>query len=226
MGDPGNRTPRLRYDSKGEIYANSYELAIRFIYDQAPFFRHDYPDLAARLAETCGAKVTEFNENVANLRSKYPTSLGCWLSVPAGSIPGSREGEMVDYVLLGHETGPEIFVAAGHLLDVIYTAAVSHPEVLKLGVNKALEVLLVSAVEPLIKALVEKASARLREPTLIFVEIRSAAKGILRMPAAQFTLDRFICVLQQFPSIADLSGALGLCFGNAELVAFTHDGYP
>src|SRR5947209_19551473 len=101
---------RLKYNSKGAIYGSGYDLALRFIYDQSPFQHDDYPDLEDKLLALCGTRVQEFNTSVSNLHTQYPTSIGCWVSVPAGAIQAVQSQDYFDFVLLGHETGPELFV--------------------------------------------------------------------------------------------------------------------
>ena len=202
------------YTSKAAIYKD-FHIAVKFVLEEGRLLREeDYAPVRQALAKRYGANIKLFCRSVANLSTRYPTSVGFFVDVPVTGNTGQRIGTR--YVLLQHEDGWEFFIRftlepnwlgpvigswlAGKLLDKIVG---NRP-------NRALKGLL--------QFMREHWTRLAGNVRIDHVEIRTQNKGALCVPFSQFRGPQLDCLVRNFARVNHLSKCAGKCFGGAAVV--------
>ena len=199
------------YISKKAIYQH-HQIALKFVLD-IPEDEHmplrDYDAVLAALKEDTGAKVQEFSGSVKNFDFKYPLSVGLFVEVPVQGNTGKTIGFRI--VMLEHESGPEIFIPITQAAAIAAGAWIGA----KVG-NKVFDVLLDEALSKLREFLTKRWRALCpRKYDIDHVEIRTEAKGVMRLPFSQFQVSQLTCLVNRFSSISHLSDCNEECFSGA-----------
>lgn len=193
------------YKSKREIH-NDFQVAVKFRlkYDVP---RSAYDEFFDALREHYGWKITEFNSEVHHLNTHYPISVGLFVDIPIEDESGRAIG--VRYVLLEHESGPEIFVSLSPLQLLV--AGYVGGKIID-GVVDAITSKAVTAFKKAIRLHWPTRSMRSESP-IWYVEIRTADKGRMRIKFEDFEPTQLTCLVRQYSDLAHISECNSTCFG-------------
>jgi hypothetical protein len=197
------------YASKDEIYRD-YPVAVR-LFLSSPISWSDY-DRHLPLALGDEIKLEKYSELVKNFRAKHPvsTSIGFCLEVPVKGDAGKVYDTKV--VLLGHETGAELFIAIAKA-----AAAWIGKKAADTGWDAVVEPALVRVLELLKTKFYPAIRGGIR---IDRVEIRTAKKGVLALPWSEFNSYQLRCLALRFHSIKKLSEVTRDCFKDARSVTY------
>lgn len=192
------------YTSKREIFGD-YEIAVKFR------LKHDVsPDAYDRFFDALRAndnwRITEFNREVHHLNTHYPISVGLFAEVPVKNNEGTEVG--VRFVLLEHESGPEFFLSLDPYLIAAGTfLATKAADKIKNAVAKKA----MTAIKRAMRDRWPAQSMRVESP-IRYVEIRTEAKGKMRIKYEDFTPTQITCLVRCFSNISHLSESNVTCF--------------
>ena len=193
------------YDSKDAIYKD-FAIALKFGLER-PIHPSCYDELFKAFARDCRARISQFPCDVGNYQKQYPVSTGFFVKVPAKGDTGQDLG--VQFILLEHETGWEIFIP--YLIRFIAW----------LG-SKVADDLAEDAINAAMKQVLAFMKTRWLElihggVRIDHVEIRTENKGVMRIRFSKFQIDQVSCLLRNFYRISHLRDCNGQCF-NGNLV--------
>jgi hypothetical protein len=193
------------YNSKRAIY-DDYEIAVKFRlkYDVS---RDTYKRFFDALRANDNWRITEFNCEVHHLNTHYSTSVGLFAEVPVKNDDGTEIG--VRLVLLEHESGPEFFLSLDPLVVAAGTFLVTAAsgKIKEAVVKKAM-----SAVNAAIRDRWPTHAMRIESP-ILYVELRTASKGKMRIKYEDFNPTQLTCLVRRFPGMAHISECNVDCFG-------------
>lgn len=192
------------YASKDAIYKD-YQIAVRFVLEGSihPSRYDGFPEIAR--AERL--KVERYATNVEAFRTTHPLSAGFFLELPVEGDTGEELG--VRLVVLGHETGPEFFLPL-QIDPVVLTVATATATWAGLKVaDMFFERVLAPHMEKMLQALKVRVYGGLR---IKHVEIRTAEKGVLKLPFSDFEPKQLRCVMANFDRAKTLEELIDLCF--------------
>jgi len=201
------------YASKNDIYKD-YELAIKLglhIPKDSYFPIKDYKDFLSALKVDLGAKVENLSNSVANFDFEYPRSVGLFVEVPVRGDQNELLG--LRTVMLEHESGPELFLPLSYAAAVAAGAWVGA----KVG-EKVFEKVLDKVFDAVFDFFKRKWLQFVPKQYYIdHVEIRTANKGVMRLPFSKFDVSQLRCLIERLPVITHLRECNQSCFGG-ELV--------
>jgi len=196
------------YASKNDIYRD-YELALKLglhIPKDSYFPIQNYKDFLSALKMDLGAKVEDLSNSVANFDFKYPLSVGLFVEVPVHGDHGELLG--LRTVVLEHETGLELFLPLSYPVAVAAGAWVG----VKVG-EKVFDKVLDKALDALFGFFKRKWLEFVpKQYSIDHVEIRTANKGVMRLPFSKFDVPRLRCLIDRLPTISHLRECNEICF--------------
>lgn len=180
------------YDSKHEIFKD-FQVAVKFRlkYDVSPSAYDEFFDALRKYDQW---KIEEFNDEVHHLNTHYPISVGLFIDVPVQNRCGKTAG--VRHVLLEHESGPEIFIAIKPFLEAAGSFVA----------GKA-----ISAIKEAMRRRWPSHAMRHESP-ILYVEIRTADKGNMRIKFEDFEPTQLTCLIRKFSNIEHISDSNSSCF--------------
>lgn len=188
------------YVSKNDIYKD-YQLAIKLGLHIPPgsyFAIDNYDEFIKALNTDCGAKVEEFSRSVKNFEFEYPLSIGMFVEIPVRGDHGKLLG--LRTVMLEHETGPEFFLPLTYAAAVTASAWVGA----KIG-EKVFDKVLDEAIDTLFGFMKQKWQEVVPSKYLVdHVEIRTAKKGVMRIPFSKFETQQLRCLINRFHEVSHL----------------------
>jgi hypothetical protein len=194
------------YASKDAIYKD-YQIAVRFVLDGG-IHRSRYDHLP-EIARAERLRIERYTKDVEAFRTKYPLSVGFCLELPVEGDTGEELG--VRLVVLGHETGPEFFLPL-QIDPVVLTAATAAATWVGLKVaDMFFERVVTPHMERMLQALRAKVYGGHR---IMHVEVRTADKGVLKLPFSDFELSQLRCVMSNFDKVKTLDELIDRCFAD------------
>jgi hypothetical protein len=188
-----------KYSSKAEIFRD-YQVALKFGTDRW-MEPEDYDAFLRALKAEHRARISKFPELVKGLRTTDRLSVGMFYEVPVG------DRRAVQFVLLQHETGPEWF-------------AVLDPELLKWAGGFAASAVLTAIISNYVRAaltgihqVVKDTWLSVTKAPIIYVEIRTEKKGVMRIRFDKFDIYQLECLAVHWDRISHLSETNRPCFG-------------
>ena len=167
----------------------------------------NYEEFQKALKSDLSAKVQKFSHTVANFDFEEPLSVGLFVEVP---VHGD-EGEVIGLrtVMLEHETGPEFFV------PLTYTAAVAAAAWVGAKVcEKVFDKVLDKVLDAIVVLLKRKWLQLVpKHYSIDHVEIRTATKGVMRLPFSKFDVAQLRCLIARLPTMDHLRECNDDCFG-------------
>jgi hypothetical protein len=157
-------------------------------------------------------KIDRYSQWVKNFRSEYPLSVGFCVEVQLTGDTGEAYGSKL--VVLGHETGAELFIPLAPL--VLKWAAIGASAWLgNKTADAAFDLAVKPAVARVLSLLEHKFYMHLYGGVRIDrIEIRTAQKGVLLLPWSMFDLSHLSCLVARFNSIKLLSEVIDSCFAS------------
>lgn len=217
---PDRRAPYTAYSSKKEIFED-YVLAVKFVLASKLHPTHrekDYRDFLARLARKNRLKIVKLRKPVRHLHSGG-VSTGYFIEVEVSAGAGSN------FILVGHESGPEFSFKLPDLGDIPLVGPAIR------GANNAVEKYAEETVGKVLEHLTAKVSRFMRTdfPKIIhggieveWVRVRSAHKGTVWIPFAQFDSKQVRCLAKNFNTVDQLIELRQKCFSGALVVDEKH----
>ena len=189
---------KLVFKTKKEIYQD-YQIAIKLQIEPVIHIS-SYEELFNSLNDKDRAEV----ENIGwidNYQTEYPLSFGVFIEIPEKTKDGEEIG--VRYLMLKHETGIESFFMAG--------AALLATDIVKDLGKQVFESVAKSSLDKLFSSAKEWYKSMNR--SVVYVEIRTANHGIMRVNFKDFKISQLECLIDNFDSIQHLSELNQPCFG-------------
>lgn len=187
------------YKSRRDIFKD-FALAVKFRLEH-DIPRDRYDAFFEKLRSQDGWRIEEFSREVEHINNRYPISTGLFIEIPITNESGKRIG--VNSVLLEHETGPEFF------LPLLWTAAGAAG---MWAMNKIKDRALDAVIDRTIGALTDAMRHRWDIP-IRHVELRSLAKGVMRVKYEDFNPSQLTCLVRRFPEIENIADVNDDCFG-------------
>ncbi len=182
-----------KYGSKYELYRD-FDLAIKLIVEDIA--RPDYYVRiidALRFDQRC--KLERIQEAIRGLRPDDPPGIGFFVELPARGDAGDVLG--TQFVLIEHETGPELFVPIvtdPHVLSGLLFVLIFVRNRVFDELYKKLREETMARIGPLVRHFWQEARGGAR---ISAVEIRTENRGVCRVRFSAFDVEQITCLLRK-----------------------------
>ncbi len=106
--------PIKKYADKTAIYADGYDIAIKFVLiDRIMFSGDHYAEIYKRFKDQDNYVMEDCGNAIRNIPPDLDVSVGHFLQIPIKLPDGSKS--TAEFIFLEHETGPEIWIALGRI---------------------------------------------------------------------------------------------------------------